>query len=80
MLERQYQSDLNYIQARQREISQAAQQGKLQQQTQARVPNLKERLLNAAGKRLIAWGQKLKGETYPMNYLENAPEGVAAHE
>ena len=64
MLERQYQSDMNYFKAHQREIIQAAQQEKLLQQIQVSVPNLKERVLNAAGNRLIAWGQKLKGETF----------------
>ncbi|HEY5671660.1 MAG TPA: hypothetical protein VIS10_16840 [Anaerolineales bacterium] len=64
MLERRYQSDLNYIKAHHRELIQAAQQEKLLGQTKASDPNLKERLLDAAGNRLIAWGQKLKGETY----------------
>ena len=70
MLERQYQSDMDYLKAHHRELIQVAQQEKLLHQTRASVPDFKERVLNAAGNHLIAWGRKLKGETLSNDFSQ----------
>jgi hypothetical protein len=60
MLDRQYQNDYYYLQARHRERIQAA--GEARQYTQSSTVKMKDRIYLALGERLIALGQKLKDE------------------
>jgi hypothetical protein len=62
MLDRQYQTDLNYLQARHQERIQAAGEAHQYAQGQRSVAKMKDRIYLALGERLIAWGQKLKDE------------------
>ncbi len=62
MLDRNYQVDPNYFQARRDELLQAAEAARLQQPART-TPGVKDRFYNAIGDRLIAWGQRLKRET-----------------
>jgi hypothetical protein len=62
MLDRQYQNDLNYIQARHQERIQAVSEASLRAQGQRSAVKMKERIYLALGERLIALGQKLKDE------------------
>jgi hypothetical protein len=62
MLDRNYQVDPKYLQAQHDDLVQAAEAARLQQSAGI-APGLKDRIYNATGDRLIAWGQKLKRET-----------------
>ncbi len=62
MLDRNYQIDPNYLHAHHADLIQAAEADR-QQQMAKTAPGLKERLYNAVGDHLIAWGQRLKRET-----------------
>ncbi len=62
MLDRQYQNDYNYLQARHQERIQAAEELRRMQPSQSNAPKLKDRIFLALGDKLIAWGQKLKCE------------------
>jgi hypothetical protein len=62
MLDRQYQNDLNYLQARHQERIQAANEVHLHTQGQPSALKMKDRIYLALGERLIALGQKLKDE------------------
>ena len=62
MLDRQYQNDHYYLQARHQERIQAAGEARLYAQGQRSVAKIKDRIYLALGDRLIVWGQKLKDE------------------
>ena len=62
MLDRQYQNDYYYLQARHQERIQAASEAHQHAQGQRSVVKIKDRIYLALGERLIALGQKLKDE------------------
>ena len=62
MLDRQYQNDYHYLQARHQERIQASEELRVMQQNLSSAPKLKDRIFLALGDKLIAWGQKLKCE------------------
>ena len=62
MLDRQYQNDYNYLQARHQERIQTAEELRVMQQNPSSASKLKDRIFLALGDKLIAWGQKLKCE------------------
>lgn len=62
MLDRQYQNDNYYLQARHQERIQAAGEVRLYAQRQSGMAKMKDRIYLALGERLIAMGQKLKDE------------------
>jgi len=70
MLDRQFQIDPNYLLAQHAERLRAAESARLAER--ARVgAELKDRIYNAAGDRLIAWGQKLKRGTSYNNLCQD---------
>ena len=62
MLDRQYQNDYHYLQARHQERIQTAEELRVMQQNPSSASKLKDRIFLALGDKLIAWGQKLKCE------------------
>ncbi len=62
MLDRNYQIDPNYLQAHHADLVQVVEAAR-GQRIASTTPGLKERLYNAIGDHLIAWGQKLKRAT-----------------
>jgi len=62
MLDRHYQTDLNYLRARHQELVRATSEAQLHAQGQRSAAKMKDRIYLALGERLIVLGQKLKDE------------------